>query len=1024
MFRSSIVNWLIVLSFGAAWAQNPPQPDKPEAAPEAKFAGRAEEVSLDLVVRDKRGRPVRDLKPEEIQILDDGHPAKVRSLRLAGSLGSSARTVDLPGQPTAAAAKPTPADPLKQVHLVSMLFETLDANGSKMARDGAYELLKGITSPNTYMAVLHVGARIGVAQSFTNEREPLKKAIDSLTNPSKLDARSEIASMEEQLRHQVSSQSQYDQVSRGDVSGLAGVGQSPGDPMALGMTMLLLDVMETSQRVTRDMHARPAMASLLGVIRTMAKLPGRKVIVYFSEGLPLSEGAADQFANLIGEANRAGVTIYTIDATGLDPDAKTHDNDPFISPSSSGLGQRSANSSNNMSTIKRQIGTNDRVADAMRSNSQSALIDMAISTGGSFMGNTNDIKKPMHKLVEDEETYYLAYYSPQIDGYDGHFRNITVKIDRPGVTVQTRSGYFALPPSVTPLRTFELPMLKALNDKTGQPDADLHAHAFEFSSLLDSVSGELAIEVPLSHMQIRENAGEKVFHLHFSILALVRDAGGNVVGQFSEDVPYQAASELKTTALLTAYSFDRSFTVHPGKYTLDVAVSDQNSDKVTITQSAFEFKGSTRPGLSEPLLVAKLDPQPSGGPPDAEDPLQYQGRKVVPSLTAQVRNDPGAALPVFFVMYPDKQATADGGKPSLALQVSKAGGALLANVPMPLPDSAGQAPTSFIATIPTQSLNPGDYVVRVVYAQGQAKVERDLPFVVQGEQRQPAAKPHASNAPKGDGSEPAELPEEASSNVLEMPDLSTAAQLVFSQSPAASARLSLDDQTRIIEGARERALRYTASLPNFTVRESTRRQISKSGLGNWNPRDVFTELVRFSGGVEERKLVEWNGQKSDLDRSSLDGMMLNGEFGFLLAAVFHQQAQAKFTWKESVVTGTERCEVFSFQVDRTHSMYKLRSKEGRSVMLAAYDGEVYLDSTTFHIRRVTLHTIDLPKEFPIRSTALRVDYDLWRSAQGDHLVPVNGVIQVQTRRTFERNEVQFTDYHRLGSESTVKFGVN
>ncbi|HEY3743171.1 MAG TPA: VWA domain-containing protein [Bryobacteraceae bacterium] len=998
MFRSGILNWLVVVSVSVASAQSPPQS-------EAKFSGRAEEVSLDLVVRDKHGHPVRDLRPEEIEILDDGHPAKVRSLTLSGSLGTGTNAVGVAGQ-APAAAQPVHADPLKQVHLVSLLFETLDANSSKIAREGAYELLKGITSPNTYMAVLRVGARIGVAQSFTNEREPLKKAIDSLTNPSKLDARSEIASMEEQLRHQVSNQSQYDQVSRGDVSGLSGVGQSPGDPMALGMTMLLLDVIETSQRVTRDMHARPALASLLGVIRTVAKLPGRKVIVYFSEGLPLSEGAADQFQSLIGEANRAGVTIYTVDATGLDPDAKTHDNDPFISASTGGLSNRgNANSSNNMSAIKRQIQTNDRVADAMRSNSQTALADIASETGGSFMANTNDLRRPMHKLVEDEETYYLAYYSPQIEGYDGHFRTISVKVDRPGVTVQTRSGYFALPPSVTPLRTFELPMLQALNDHSGQPDPALQSHAFEFSSNADTVAGELAVSVPLSHLQVKETAGEAVFHLHFSILALIRDATGNIAGQFSEDVPYQAASELKATSLAGSFPFVRSFAVHPGKYTLEVAVSDQNADKITATQSAFEFKSAARPAVSEPLLIARLDPEPAGANATA-DPLEYQGRKVTPALSARVRNDPGSTLPVFFVMYPDVKAMA---KPALAMEVLH-GGKLLANVPLALPESAAQQATPFVATVPTKSLNPGDYVIRVVFSQGEEKVERDLPFVVEGEIRTPVAAPAAH---------PNDEAPQARVNL----DFASGAELVFAQAPA-NTPMSHDDQLRLIEGARQRALLYTDSLPNFTVRESTRREISKTGSGNWNPRDAFTELVRFSGGAEERKLVEWNGQKSDLDRSSLDGMMLNGEFGFLLGAVFKRQAQAQFTWEKSVFTGPNRCEVFAFHVDRAHSLYKLRTKEGRSVMLAAYDGEVFLDSNTFHIRRITLHTFDLPKDFPIRSTELRVDYDLWRSGQGDHLVPVNGVIQVQTsKRVFERNEVRFKDYRRLGSVSKLKFGV-
>jgi len=484
----------------------------------------------------------------------------------------------------------------------------------------------------------------------------------------------------------------------------------------------------------------------------------------------------------------------------------------------------------------------------------------------------------------------------------------------------------------------------------------------------------------------------------------LKDATGNVAGQFSEDVPYQGASETKQSVLGGAYAFVRTVAAHRGKYRLDVAVFDQLSEKITATQSEFEFDGSPQPALSDPVLVGRLDSPPSGA--DAGDPLLYQGKRVTPKLKSEVRNDAGVVLPVYFMMYPDKQSAA---KPTLALQVLS-NGALLANAAMPLAENAAQYPTPFIASIPTEKLNPGAYMLRITFSQGAAKAQKDLSFTVVGERKATPAKPV--------GKEGSVREDEAVAETSSIQGSS------FDFVPGAGAGLlSMDDQSRILAGARERALGYAAALPNFTVRETTWRKVSRTGTSNFNARDAFTELVRFSGGVEERKIVERNGEKSSLDRSTMDGTMLNGEFGFLLGAVFNQQTQAKFAWKESVSAGTDRYEVFSFKVDQAHSMYKLRAKEGHSAISAAYDGEVYVDPNTYNIRRVVLRAIDLPKQFPIRESSLRLDYDRVMIGQSDHLVPTAGVIEVHVGRAIERNEVQFKNYRRLGSETTIKFVI-
>jgi VWFA-related protein len=978
-------------------AQAPPEAEKKDP----KFAEAAEEVSLDLIVRDKHGRPVRDLKPEEIRVSDDGQPMTIRSLQLSGN--GQGVTIDTVTKAPGASA----SDPLKQMHLVTMLFETLDANASKLAREGAYELLKGLTSVNTYMSVLRVGGRVGVMQGFTADREALKRAVDRVTNPGKVSQASDTQAMESQLRQIGSSTSQADQLSGGDVSSLRDIGRGE-TVIAYSMALILLDAIDTSARMTRDQHQRPSVSSLLGVVRTMAKLPGRKVIVYFSQGLPLSEGVVDQFRKMIGEANRAGVSVYTVDASGVDPEAKINTNDVFAQPVGNGLDQGRSSPSTSLGELRRQSQAGDRISDAMHSNTQAALRDLAADTGGAFIGGTNDLRKSIHQLVEDEGTYYLASYSPHISQYDGHFRRVSVAIARPGVKVQTRSGYYELPPSATPVQTFEMPLLKALSEKTGQEDPRLRLRAFEFARAEAAVNGEIVMEVPLADMQPKEVAHEKAFQLHFSVLALIRDSAGNIAAQFSQDIPYQGASEMKEKALAGTFTFERPFKVRPGNYRMEAAVLDQFSERITVAHSEFDFSGTAQKSfLSEPALVGSLDPQPTSVDPD--DFMQYQGKKVMPRLTSMVRNDGDRDLPIFFVVYPDD---AEAAKPALTLQMLR-DGEQVGNAPMALPQSATTVPIPFIASIAVRDLDPGNYVLRAMFSQGPLNGTREVAFVVQGEQRM---LPPAASSPAGKRLEDPEPKVEAI-------ELAPGQQLVFQHRPG-SDDLNTSDGARILAGARERALGYAASLPSFTCHENTHREVSKiakTGPANWTSRDAFTELVRFVDGSEERRVVERNGQKVDLDRSSLAGLMMNGEFGHLLTAVFDQRAQAEFVWKESAFVGVERYEVFSYKVDRAHSFYKLRDKDGNYAIHAAYVGEVYLDTQTFDVRRIVLRAVEIPKECPIRASSLALDYDRVSIGQSDHLVPVNGVIEIRERRVFERNLVQFRDYRRFGSETTIRF---
>src|SRR5260370_14995130 len=111
-----------------------------------------DEVLLDLIVRDKKGKPVTDLKPEDISVLDNGAKQTITSFRLVS--GSDALT--------SSGAK-TPLDPLRQIRLVTLAFEAMtEADQRKLARTAAIDLIKGDQRTNRYYAVVLINTKLFV----------------------------------------------------------------------------------------------------------------------------------------------------------------------------------------------------------------------------------------------------------------------------------------------------------------------------------------------------------------------------------------------------------------------------------------------------------------------------------------------------------------------------------------------------------------------------------------------------------------------------------------------------------------------------------------------------------------------------------------------------------------------------------------------------------------------------------------------------------------------------------------------
>src|SRR5450755_766005 len=146
-----------------------PAPAQQTAAPTVKTT--VDEVLLDLIVRDKKGKPVTDLKPEDLTVLDNGAKQTLTSFRLV--TGAEALT--------SSGAK-TALDPLRQIRLVTLAFESMtEADQRKLARSAAIDLIKGDQGTNVYYAVVVINTQLFVLQQFSNDKAALTKAIERAT---------------------------------------------------------------------------------------------------------------------------------------------------------------------------------------------------------------------------------------------------------------------------------------------------------------------------------------------------------------------------------------------------------------------------------------------------------------------------------------------------------------------------------------------------------------------------------------------------------------------------------------------------------------------------------------------------------------------------------------------------------------------------------------------------------------------------------------------------------------------------
>lgn len=404
------------------WALNGPGVATEQAPPvqtpaaQATFRSGTTLVEVDVVIHDKKGDFVGGLKADDLQLLEDGKPQKIEQFYMVSH--------ERGGQlfPVTGDQEVAPEDRARRIFVV-MFDEGHLAHESLMrTKQGVITFLKENIGPGDFGGVFQNG-RMHNGRLTTSVAE-LLQGVNSV-NVGFENRQSLLATFREFPR--IPSEIDAMRIAEGSLEVARRIGEKvcQDDPQSCALNGGLNQVENLIQQKSR-LYVRQAriltyatLQNLRYVISRLSRIPGRKTLVFLSEGFFVEESRDDLLA-IGADAARGGTTIYSIDGRGL-------------------IGAPSATSD----VLRTEAGRSTAFDSG-----EAAPVLLTSTTGGIRIQNVDDIGRAFNMVVRDTSTYYVIGYRPENSVMDGKFRKIDVKTTLSGVNVRSRKGYAAvkLPP--------------------------------------------------------------------------------------------------------------------------------------------------------------------------------------------------------------------------------------------------------------------------------------------------------------------------------------------------------------------------------------------------------------------------------------------------------------------------------------------------------------------------------------------------------------------------------------------------
>ena len=646
------------------------------------FKAQSELVLVNVSVRDKTGNLVRDLKPEDFTVLEDNKPQKVATFDIENTENPPQLPMDqvnLLSTPAKSSTKApastgsTPQDDaIKDRRLIILFFDLSAMQPDEIERsvDAAQNYLNKQMQPADLVSVVSLANTLTVNQDFTTDREKLKQVLESFNTGAN-------AGFE-----------------------LGSTGTTEGTPDTAGS----FTVDDTEYNIFNTDRRLEALRAVADQVRNV---PQKKSLIYFSSGIERT-GIENQ-SELRAATNAAVVanlSFYTLDIRGLQalpPGGEAQNASLRGTSAYSGQAQLNA------------LNTNFQT--------QETLVTLAADTGGKAFLDSNDFGKVFKSVQDDTSMYYLLGYHTTNTARDGKYRRITVKVNRAGVKLDFRRGYYAQADfRHSNKEDRERQLQEELAAELASTDLPVYLGTGYFRVSEDRFYVPISLIVPGSEIPFSRNRDQDKATL--DILGLITNDRKFPAGEIRDTVKLavNASNEVQHKNV----QYDTGLMLPSGKYHLKVVVRENEDGRTGSFETDFTIPDlkSAPLKMSSVLMASQLQPAPKK---ESNNPLIRNGELVVPSVTRVFSAN--QHLYLYYEVYdPAKEAAADSEASARNDKSAKAGVRVMSNVAFFQGDTKayetpivgvheltvpGRKAAVFQLDVPLSQLKPGFYTCQI-----------------------------------------------------------------------------------------------------------------------------------------------------------------------------------------------------------------------------------------------------------------------------------------------------------------------
>ena len=660
--RRPLVGLFLMLAMSLQTAQAQSQKDK-EGQKKQDETVRLETrlVTTDVIVKDKKGKYVKDLKAEDFSVFENGVAQKVEFFE--PPLGASGASPPKSADPAAPATQgATSHEP--RANLISLVLDgaTTDLGNFKQVREGTLKYIQERITDTDTVAVFGIANDLQLLQSFTHDKSKLIAAVEkgaTLPASNKNTERGQVTEAIAGKNAELSSLGEINpsQAPSGSSAGAVAAAQgSAAQQAAIANRVLQQFKLLRSQLSVQQ--ARPVLAALAAICASQRGISGKKTIVLFSQGFITSATLDWQAQSVIDLAHRANVAIYIIDSAGLRTSSPLSTSPVPDAPLTSVSGL-----ANKEDRIRAVGGENvfDNVRHEGQNREYDILYRISGDTGGEFIKGANDLSKGLDRIDQEiRSRYTLAYYSADAN-FDGGYRKLKVEVRRPDLQVVSRSGFYAnAADAVVSLSPDDKKLLAHLAEAEAHPVLPLFVELSPFRFKGETYIVPLSLEVPPSAVKF-DHKGDKQI-VQFDVVGVIRESPGKIIARLGGGFNIPLTAEQYESIQQNNIFFRQDMELPPGAYDIEIVFRDRQSGKIAAKKrelvlpalnSEFSMSGVALSRFVEPI---KKTP----GAAETEDVFSPGGVRIRPSPSREFRATDN--LVVLFELY-NASVNTETGKP-------------------------------------------------------------------------------------------------------------------------------------------------------------------------------------------------------------------------------------------------------------------------------------------------------------------------------------------------------------------------